>query len=56
MHTYLFVNPYTDYTISDITINGVTYKDCSEPIHPTQSGGGEKIAKGIMRQLQYPRA
>lgn len=52
MHTYLFVNPYTDYTISDITIDGVTYKDCSEPIHPTQVGG-EKIAKGIMRQMMY---
>lgn len=52
MHTYLFVNPYTDYTMSDVTINGVTYKDCSEPIHPTQYGG-EKIAKGIMRQMMY---
>ena len=52
MHTYLFVNPYTDYTISDVTINGVTYKDCSDPIHPTQDGG-EKIAKGIMRQMKY---
>lgn len=52
MHTYLFVNPYTDYTMSDITINGVTYKDCSEPIHPT-SAGGEKIAKGIIRQMMY---
>ena len=53
MHTYLFVNPYTDYTISNVTVNGVTYEDCSEPIHPTQSGGGEKIAKGIMRQMKY---
>lgn len=53
MHTYLFVNPYTDYTISNVTVNGITYEDCSEPIHPTQSGGGEKIAKGIMRQMKY---
>ena len=53
MHTYLFVNPYTDYTISNVTVNGITYEDCSEPIHPTQSGGGEKIANGIMRQMLY---
>ena len=53
MHTYLFVNPYTDYTISNVTVNGITYEDCSEPIHPTQSGGGEKIASGIMRQMMY---
>ena len=52
MPSYLFVNPYTDYTMSNVTINGVTYQDCSEPIHPTQTGG-EKIAKGIMRQMMY---
>lgn len=52
MPTYLFVNPYTDYTSEQITINGETFENCNEPIHPTQAGG-EKIAKGIIRQINY---
>ena len=52
MSTYLFVNPYTDYTMFKTVIDGVEYDDNSEPIHPTQEGG-LKIAKGIIRQMMY---
>lgn len=52
MPTYLFVNPYTDYTMFKTVIDGVEYDDNSEPIHPTQEGG-LKIAKGIIRQMMY---
>lgn len=52
MPTYLFVNPYTDYSNSTIVIDGVEYVDCEEPIHPSLVGG-EKIAKGIIRQMMY---
>lgn len=52
MHTYLFVDPYTDYTMQKVTIDGVEYDDCAEPIHPSAIGG-EKIAKGIIRQMMY---
>lgn len=52
MHTYLFVNPYTDYTMKKANIDGVEYDDCEEPIHPS-TVGGEKIAKGIIRQMMY---
>lgn len=52
MPTYLFVNPYTDYPSFTHTIGGVEYKDGTEAIHPN-SDGGEKIAKGIVRQMMY---
>ena len=52
MPTYLFVNPYTDYTMTKTTIDGVEYDDCAEPIHPSLIGG-EKIARGIIRQMMY---
>lgn len=52
MHTYLFVNPYTDYPTITTTIDGVEYVDGTEAIHPSDAGG-EKIAKGIIRQMMY---
>lgn len=52
MPTYLYVDPYTDYTMSKTVIDGIEYDDCAEPIHPSLSGG-EKIARGIMRQMMY---
>lgn len=53
MPTYLFVNPYTDYNMITTTIDGIEYEDNAEPIHPSENGGGEKIAKGIIRQMMY---
>ena len=52
MHTYLFVNPYPDYPTITTTIDGVEYVDGTEAIHPSDDGG-EKIAKGIIRQMMY---
>lgn len=52
MPSYLYVNPYTDYSMISTVIDGVEYSDNSEPIHPTEKGG-EKIAKGIIRQMMY---
>lgn len=52
MPTYLFVNPYTDYPTFTTTIDGVEYVDSTEVIHPSDAGG-EKIAKGIIRQMMY---
>ena len=49
MHTYLFVNPYTDYPTITTTIDGVEYVDGTEAIHPSDDG----VAKGIIRQMMY---
>lgn len=52
MHTYLFINPYTDYNNQTIIVDEVEYVDCPEPIHPSEAGG-KKIANGIIRQMMY---